>query len=149
MNSDLRDLYQEIIVDHSKRPRNFHKLDEGRSVEGFNPLCGDRLTLYIDVEDGAVKDVAFQGNGCAISTASASVMTEAIKGKPVGEVHAMFEKFHKLVTTGENGDAAEALGKLAVFAGVSEFPSRVKCATLAWHTLEAALKGDADRISTE
>lgn len=149
MNSDLRDLYQEIIVDHSKRPRNFHKLDAGRAVEGFNPLCGDRLTLYVDVDTGVVRDVAFEGSGCAISTASASVMTEVIKGKPVEEVHALFATFHKLVTTGENGAAAEDLGKLAVFAGVSEFPSRVKCATLAWHTLEAAIKGEVEKISTE
>lgn len=149
MNSDLRELYQEIIVDHSKRPRNFHKLDEGRAVEGFNPLCGDRLTVFLEVENGAVKDVAFEGSGCAISTASASVMTEAVKGRPLAEVHALFERFHKLVTTGENGAASETLGKLAVFAGVSEFPSRVKCATLPWHTLEAALAGEVDKISTE
>lgn len=149
MNSDLRDLYQEIIVDHSKRPRNFHRLEHGRSVDGFNPLCGDRLTLFLEVGDGVVRDVAFVGNGCAISTASASVMTEAIKGMPVAAVHELFTRFHRLVTTGENGAAAEELGKLAAFAGVSEFPSRVKCATLAWHTLEAAIKGDVDKVSTE
>lgn len=148
MNSDLRELYQEIIVDHSKRPRNFHKLDTGRSVEGFNPLCGDRLTVYVTIDDGKVADVAFVGSGCAISTSSASVMTESVKGKPVDEVRAMFAKFHAMVTVGEAGSAAD-LGKLAVFAGVAEFPSRVKCATLPWHTLEAALEGKEDKISTE
>lgn len=149
MNSDLRELYQEIIVDHSKRPRNFHKLEHGRSVEGFNPLCGDRLTVYLDVEGGKVKDVAFVGNGCAISTSSASVMTETVKGMDVEEARALFKRFHKLVTTGEGSDDADALGKLAVFAGVCEFPSRVKCATLPWHTLEAAFEGRDDKISTE
>ncbi len=149
MNSDLRELYQEIIVDHSKRPRNFHKLEHGRSVEGFNPLCGDRLTVYLDVEDGKVKDVAFVGNGCAISTSSASVMTETVKGMDVDKARALFKRFHTLVTTGEGSDDVDALGKLAVFAGVCEFPSRVKCATLPWHTLEAAFEGSADKISTE
>lgn len=147
MNSDLRELYQEIIVDHSKRPRNFHKLPAGRSVEGFNPLCGDRLTVYVVVEDEKIVDVGFVGNGCAISTASASVMTEAIKGKSLAEAHAMFEHFHSMVTTGAAADPG--LGKLAVFGGVAEFPSRVKCATLPWHTLEAALEGKDERISTE
>lgn len=148
MSSDLRDLYQEIIVDHSKRPRNFRALEHGRSVEGFNPLCGDRITVYLDVANDKVDDVAFQGNGCAISTASASVMTESVKGKSTAEVHALFAKFHRLITQGEGADDPE-LGKLAVFAGVSEFPSRVKCATLPWHTLEAVVKGDVEKISTE
>ena len=149
MNDDLRDLYQEIIVDHSKRPRNFHALDQGRSVEGFNPLCGDRLTLYVDLDTGVVKDVAFEGSGCAISTASASVMTEAIKGRPIDDVRALFRRFHSLVSTGEDPGDGEDLGKLAAFGGVCEFPSRVKCATLAWHTLEAALAGNAEKVSTE
>ncbi len=148
MSSDLRDLYQEIIVDHSKRPRNFRRLEHGRSVEGFNPLCGDRITVFLDTSNDHVDDVAFQGNGCAISTASASVMTEAVKGKTTEEVHALFAKFHRLVTQGEGGDDPD-LGKLAVFAGVSEFPSRVKCATLPWHTLEAVVKGDVEKVSTE
>lgn len=147
MNSELRELYQEIIVDHSKRPRNFHKIAAGRAVEGFNPLCGDRLTVYVVVDDDKIVDVGFVGNGCAISTASASVMTEAIKGKSLAEAHAMFAQFHAMVTTGATPDPA--LGKLAVFGGVAEFPSRVKCATLPWHTLEAALEGNEDRISTE
>jgi len=148
VNADLRDLYQEIIVDHSKRPRNFHRLDVGSSVEGFNPLCGDRLTVFVSIDDDKVVDAAFVGNGCAISTASASVMTEAIKGMPVAKVHELFAKFHSMVTSGDEAAAAD-VGKLAVFAGVVEFPSRVKCATLAWHTLEAALEGKADKVSTE
>lgn len=148
MNTDLQDLYQEIIVEHSKRPRNFHKLADGRSVEGFNPLCGDRLTLYVDADTDTVRDVAFEGSGCAISTASASVMTEAVKGMSTTDAKALFKRFHHLVTTGEDEDV-EALGKLAAFAGVSEFPARVKCATLAWHTLDAALQGDVDQVSTE
>jgi len=151
VSGELRDLYQEVILEHSKRPRNFRALDSRACVaEGYNPLCGDTVTVYIDFEDGVVKDVTFQGSGCAISTASASVMTEVLKGKSRDEVEQLFERFHGLVT-GAPGAASQAagLGKLAVFAGVSEFPARVKCATLAWHTLRAALEKRATPVSTE
>lgn len=148
MSPELRELYQEVIVDHSKRPRNFRRLEGARVAEGYNPLCGDKVTVYVDVQDGAVRDVAFQGSGCAISTASASVMTEALKGKSEAEVAELFERFHALATEGAQA-ATGSLGKLAVFAGVSAFPSRVKCAVLPWHTLQAALKGAATSVSTE
>jgi nitrogen fixation NifU-like protein len=147
VNPELRDLYQEVIVDHSKRPRNFRKLDGARSAEGFNPLCGDKVTVYVSLEDGVLKEVTFQGSGCAISTASASVMTEVLKGKSVADAERIFETFHSLVTKGPQPSAE--LGKLAVFAGVREFPSRVKCAVLAWHTLRAALGGEQQPVSTE
>ena len=148
--ADLRDLYQEMILDHSKSPRNFHSLPEGRRVEGFNPLCGDRVTLYLSVENGTVKDAAFEGSGCAIATASASMMTEKVKGKTVGEALALFDRFHELVTGArkESGNGSD-LGKLEVFSGVREFPIRVKCATLAWHALKAALAGEGEMVSTE
>jgi nitrogen fixation NifU-like protein len=147
---DLRELYQEIILEHSKAPRNFRQLaDANQKAEGFNPLCGDHFTVYLEVEGESIRDIAFQGSGCAISKASASMMTQAVKGRSKAEAHQLFETFHKLVTTGEaNGEKAE-LGKLAVFSGVSEFPVRVKCATLAWHTLEAALEGKQEPVSTE
>lgn len=149
MMSDLRDLYQEVILEHSKAPRNFRQLDSGQRAEGFNPLCGDRFTVFLKIENGVVTDVSFQGSGCAISKASASMMTQAVKGKNKEEAEKLFETFHKLVTTGDaNGNKAE-LGKLEVFSGVSEFPVRVKCATLAWHTLKAALEGKQDSVSTE
>lgn len=149
--SDLRELYQELIIDHSKRPRNFRVLEEAnRKLEGYNPLCGDKITLFLELEDDRVKNVSFQGSGCAISTASASVMTESVKGKTLVEAEALFEVFHNLVmgkppAMGQTPD----LGKLAVFSGVSEFPARVKCATLAWHTLHAALQGKGETVSTE
>jgi nitrogen fixation NifU-like protein len=148
--SDLRQLYQELILDHSKKPRNFRKLEgANRSAEGYNPLCGDKVTIYAQVEDGLVKDISFQGSGCAISTASASMMTAALKGKTLAEAEALFERFHRMLTGQPNAGAAE-LGKLAVFSGVSEFPVRVKCATLAWHTLQAALQSQSDVVvSTE
>jgi nitrogen fixation NifU-like protein len=149
--SDLRELYQAVILDHNKKPRNFRALPgANRSAEGYNPLCGDKVTIYLQLEDGVVRDVSFQGSGCAISTASASLMTEALKGKTVAEVEAIFEKFHGVVA-GEPGPAGETpgLGKLSVFAGVREFPTRVKCATLAWHTLHAALEGAEKTVSTE
>ena len=147
--AELRDLYQEVILEHSKAPRNFRKLADGQHAEGFNPLCGDRFTVFLKLENGIVTDVTFQGSGCAISKASASMMTQAVKGKSKEEAERLFEVFHKLVTTGEsNGDKPE-LGKLEVFSGVSEFPVRVKCATLAWHTLKAALEGKQESISTE
>jgi len=140
--SDLSDLYQEVILDHNKRPRNFRTLEGANHVaEGFNPLCGDRLHLYLRVEDGVVADVGFQGSGCAISKASASLMTDSIKGRPVADVRALFERFHTMVTTPPE-ESVEDLGKLSVLAGVREFPVRVKCASLAWHTLKAALDRD-------
>lgn len=149
--SDLRDLYQEVIFDHNRRPRNFRALpNANRRVEGFNPLCGDRLTLYLVVDEhDIIQDVSFQGTGCAISTASASLMTEAVKGKKVGEAERLFEGFHDLITK-DTGEAAEAsLGKLVVLGGVRDYPARVKCATLAWHTLHAALGNTAETVTTE
>ncbi len=150
--SDLRELYQEVILDHQRRPRNFRRLENStQQLEGFNPLCGDRITVYLKVEDGVVKDIAFQGTGCAISTASASMMTESLKGKTREEALALFHSFHNLIT----GRATESdvhggrLGKLEVFAGVREFPVRVKCASLAWHTMHGALEGQNDTVSTE
>jgi nitrogen fixation NifU-like protein len=148
--SELRDLYQAVILDHNKKPRNFGELaDANRAAHGDNPLCGDKLRVELRVEDDVVKDVAFTGNGCAISTASASLMTEAVKGRPLAEVERLFEAFHELVTGAKPGSAAEDLGKLAVFAGVREFPIRVKCATLAWHTLRAALERSGETVKTE
>ncbi len=149
MSDDLRDLYQEVILDHNRRPRNFGTLpDANRSAEGNNPLCGDRITVHLRVEDDRVQGISFQGSGCAISTASASLMTDALQGKTVAEAHELFRGFHELVTRGREGDLEE-MGKLAVFEGVREFPIRVKCATLAWHTLEAALRQQDQPISTE
>ncbi len=147
--SDLRELYQEMILDHGKSPRNFRfPPDANRSADGHNPLCGDRLTVKLVVEDGVVRDIGFQGAGCAISTASASTMTEAVKGKSNAEIDEIFSHFHDLVT-GKSNAEDEDLGKLAVFAGVAEFPMRVKCATLCWHTLRAALEGDTESVNTE
>jgi len=146
--SELRDLYQEVILEHSKKPRNYRVPDTvNHKAEGYNPLCGDHFTVYLDVKDGAIQDLGFQGAGCAISKASASMMTQMLKGKTTTEAEAVFEKFHDLVTG--RGDGGEELGKLAVFAGVSEFPLRVKCATLAWHALRAALRGEQEAVSTE
>ena len=137
--SDLSDLYQEVILDHNKRPRNFRTLDTANhSAEGFNPLCGDRLHLYVRVDDDVVTDVGFQGSGCAISKASASLMTDSIKGRSVAEVRALFERFHTMVTTPPEKEV-ENMGKLSALAGVREFPVRVKCASLAWHALRTAL----------
>lgn len=150
--ADLRELYQEVILEHSKAPRNFRELPAAnRKAEGYNPLCGDHFKVYLDVgEDGTIRDISFQGSGCAISKASASMMTQALKGKSRAEADKLFDRFHKLVTghSATNGDQPE-LGKLSVFAGVSEFPVRVKCATLAWHTLRAALEGQLEPASTE
>jgi len=148
--SELRSLYQEIILDHNKKPRNFGRMaDATRKLEGFNPLCGDHYTLYLKLEDDKIIDIAFEGAGCAISKASASVMTTLVKGKTAEEAQKMFETFHKLVT-GELTDVSfESLGKLAAFAGVSEFPARVKCASLAWHTLHSALEARTEAVSTE
>ena len=146
--SDLSDLYQEVILDHNKRPRNFHALDQpSHSAEGYNPLCGDRLHLFVKIEGDVITDVGFQGSGCAISKASASLMTDAIKGRTVDEARALFGRFHRMVTTPPDRPV-EDLGKLSVLAGVREFPVRVKCASLAWHTLKAALN-HAQKTSTE
>lgn len=148
---ELRDLYQEVIFDHNRTPRNFHKLvGANRQAEGFNPLCGDQLTVYLKVDDrGVIEDVSFEGRGCAISTASASIMTETLKGKTVQQADTLFESFHRLVT-GQGADAPAAdLGKLQVLTGVRDYPARVKCATLAWHTVQAALKNSAPTVSTE
>lgn len=146
---DLRDLYQEVILEHSKSPRNFSALaTANRKAEGYNPLCGDHFTVYLAVEDDHIRDVSFQGSGCAISKASASMMTQALKGKKTEEAERMFEEFHSIVT-GKRDASTELLGKLAVFSGVSEFPLRVKCATLAWHTMHAALQGREQSVSTE
>ena len=137
--SDLTDLYQELILDHNRRPRNFRRIDPAsHHAEGFNPLCGDKLSLTMQVDADRIADVAFQGSGCAISKASASLMTDAVKGKSVDEARALFERFHRMVTTPPDVPV-EDLGKLSVLAGVREFPVRVKCASLAWHTLKAAL----------
>jgi nitrogen fixation protein NifU and related proteins len=147
--SDLRDLYQEVIIDHGRRPRNFGALTQAsHRAEGFNPLCGDRLTLYLKMAGDVIADARFEGVGCAISTASASLMTEALKGKSTAEADALFEGFHALVT-GVAAPAAASLGKLEVLGGVREFPARVKCATLPWHTLHAALHDATKAVSTE
>ena len=146
--NDLDDLYQEVILDHNRRPRNFRALPEGRRAEGYNPLCGDRLTVYLRVDGNVIKDVSFEGSGCAISKASASLMTESIKGKTLDEARALFDRFQRMITA--SGEVASAdLGKLAVLAGVRQFPVRVKCATLAWHTLRAAAEARDDVVSTE
>jgi nitrogen fixation protein NifU and related proteins len=148
--SDLRELYQDVILEHSKAPRNYRELPTANhKAEGFNPLCGDRFTIYVTMEGDSVRDISFQGSGCAISKASASMMTQIVKGKSAAEAEKLFESFHKLVTGQERSNGDAELGKLAVFSGVSEFPARVKCATLAWHTLHAALEGKQEAISTE
>ena len=146
--SDLRDLYQEVILDHNRRPRNFRPMSEGVKAEGYNPLCGDRLTVFLKIEGDRIKDVSFQGAGCAISKASASLMTDSVKGKTLAEVSELFNRFHTMVTGAPEEPAAD-LGKLSVLAGVRQFPVRVKCASLAWHTLEAALAQSPDPVSTE
>jgi nitrogen fixation NifU-like protein len=148
--SDLSELYQEVILDHNRRPRNFRTLeDPTRTQEGYNPLCGDRLTLYVKLEGDVIRDVAFQGVGCAISKASASLMTDALKGKTVGEARALFDRFHEMVTSSLDLPAPD-LGKLSVFAGVREYPTRVKCASLPWHTLKAAVSEEGGGVvSTE
>jgi nitrogen fixation NifU-like protein len=150
--NDLRELYQEVILDHNRRPRNFGPLAAANhQAEGNNPLCGDKVSVLLDVADGRIQDIAFQGVGCAISTASASLMTEALKGQTVEEARRLFHVFHDLLTTGDvsDRDGSPELGKLAVFTGVREFPMRVKCATLPWHTLLAALSAEPLLVSTE
>lgn len=151
MNPELRELYQDVIVDHGRHPRNFGVPEDfTHRLEGFNPLCGDKLTLYLKVADDTIEDIRFDGIGCAISTASASLMTERLKGRSVDEALALFGPVHNLLVGGKSGDPqSEELGKLKILAGVSEFPTRVKCATLAWHTLKAVLSGDDESVTTE
>ena len=142
--SELSELYQQVILDHNKKPRNFQKLEgANRTAEGFNPLCGDQLTVYMLMDEGVVKDLSFVGTGCAISKASASMMTQAVKGKTREEAQVLFDEFHRMVT-GELDEAAEEnhLGRLKIFAGVRDYPARVKCASLPWHTMHAALEGE-------
>jgi nitrogen fixation NifU-like protein len=148
---ELRELYQEIILDHNKSPKNFKRLERAtHSSEGYNPLCGDKVHLDLEILDGKVEDIGFQGSGCAISKASASVMTTMIKGKSIAEIEKMFEQFKSVITSDVNDEVdCEALGKLAIFAGVREFPTRVKCASLAWHTMLSALKKEKEPVSTE
>jgi nitrogen fixation protein NifU and related proteins len=149
--SDLRELYQDLILDHTKRPRNFGRLETANcQADGYNPLCGDKVTVFLNVENDVVNDIRFQGSGCAISTASASMMTESLKGKTVPDAKTLFARFHELLTgKSDQLPDIEALGKLAVFSGVKEFPIRVKCATLAWHTMNAALSHQQQPVSTE
>jgi len=149
--SELTDLYQEVILDHNRRPRNFGPLAEAtRTANGHNPLCGDRLRLYVRLDGDRIGDISFEGSGCAISKASASLMTEAVKGRPIADAMDLFERFHQVVTTPMDQPVDDAaVGKLAALAGVREFPVRVKCASLAWHTLKAALEGTDDPVKTE
>lgn len=147
---DLKQLYQDVIVDHNRSPRNFGTLEHAdRKLEGFNPLCGDRLTLYVNMDDDTIRDIRFDGSGCAISVASASLMTEAIKGKTVKQAQQTFNDFHHLLTDEDAEPDLERFGKLAALAGVREYPSRVKCASLCWHTLHAVIDGDKAPVSTE
>lgn len=148
--SELQELYQDLILDHNKRPRNRRKLEPAdREAEGFNPLCGDRITVFLKLDGDTVTDVAFEGSGCAISTASASLMTEAVKGKKLDEARKLFSKFQQFVRGEGASENGSRLGKLAVFAGVSKFPTRVKCATLAWHTVFAAMEDKKETVTTE
>ena len=146
--SDLSDLYQEVILDHNRSPRNFRRIaGASHHAEGFNPLCGDRVTVFVQIEGDRIADVTFEGSGCAISKASASLMTDALKGSTVADARRLFERFHRMVTT-PSDQAVEELGKLSALAGVREFPVRVKCASLAWHTLKAAIDRE-EKVSTE
>lgn len=148
MNMELRELYQEIIIDHNRNPRNHHAMDDATTqANGFNPLCGDKLTVYAKLEQGLINDLSFVGCGCAISQASASLMTDALKGKTINEAHELFHQVHHMLT--QDDEAELPLTKLTVLAGVKAFPARVKCATLAWHTLEAALNKDTNTVKTE
>ncbi|MBI4308092.1 MAG: SUF system NifU family Fe-S cluster assembly protein [Chloroflexi bacterium] len=149
--TELRELYQDLVREHNSKPRNFRKLDgANHRAEGYNPLCGDRITLYLKVVDDMITDIGFQGSGCVISKASASLMTENIKGKTVAQAEEMFNAFHQMATREPGADFnAEQLGDLEVLSGVAEFPARVKCATLSWHTLRAALAGKEEAVSTE
>ncbi len=148
--SDLRDLYQEVILDHNKHPRNFGEIEGAdRHADGHNPLCGDRLAVYLNLDGDRITDVAFLGSGCAISKASASLMTDAVKGKTVAEARELFARFHAMITDAADAAAPADVGKLAVLAGVRDYPTRVKCASLAWHTLRAACDDRHERVSTE
>jgi nitrogen fixation NifU-like protein len=149
--SDLDELYQQVILDHNKSPRNFRAMENAnRKAEGFNPLCGDRVNVYVQLEDGIIKDISFQGSGCAISKASASMMTTVLKDKTEAEADELFDNVHRMLTGECHGEAdAEKIGKLVILSGVCKFPARVKCASLAWHTVHAALKGDGEPASTE
>lgn len=148
--SDLRELYQQVILDHNRNPRNYKELpNPTRKVEGYNPLCGDHYTVFVELDGDVIKDVSFTGNGCAISKSSASVMTSSVKGKRTEDAEKMFGTFHKLVTGEQAGLNEAELGRLAAFSGVSEFPARVKCATLAWHTLHSALQNEEEVVTTE
>ncbi|HKR65375.1 MAG TPA: SUF system NifU family Fe-S cluster assembly protein [Thermoanaerobaculia bacterium] len=150
MMSDLRELYQQVILDHNKNPRNYREMpDATAKVEGYNPLCGDHYTIFLKMDGPKISEVSFTGSGCAISKASASVMSSTMKGKSKDEAETLFDVFHKLVMGDASGLSAADLGRLAAFSGVSEFPARVKCATLAWHTLKNALEGKEEKISTE
>jgi nitrogen fixation protein NifU and related proteins len=144
----LDDLYQEVILDHNRRPRNFRTIEGGQRAEGFNPLCGERLTVYVRVEDGVITDASFQGSGCAISKASASMMTESVKGKTVADAEALFARFQRMITAPLDGPS-DNMGKLTALAGVRQFPIRVKCASLPWHTLQAAVDARDEMVSTE
>ena len=148
MSADLQDLYQQVILDHNRRPRNFREIEQGQKAEGYNPLCGDRLTVYLRVEDGRIRDASFVGSGCAISKASASLMTNSVKGKTIEEADALFNRFRTMITRAPE-EPVDDLGKLSVFAGVRQFPVRVKCASLAWHTLHAAMQGGDEVVKTE
>jgi nitrogen fixation NifU-like protein len=149
MMAELEELYQEVILDHNKSPRNFRVIENAdRKADGFNPLCGDHVTVYLRLRDGLIEDISFQGSGCAISKASASMMTAELKGKRESDAGELFDKVHKMLT-GDGVDGGQSLGKLTVLSGVSKFPARVKCASLAWHTMNSALKGDSEVASTE
>lgn len=148
MNAALQELYQEVILDHNRRPRNFRTIEGGRRAEGYNPLCGDRLTLYLRIGNGVIEDVSFQGSGCAISKASASLLTESVKGQTIAEADALFDRFQRMITAPPDA-SPDDLGKLAVLAGVRQFPVRVKCASLAWHTFRAAVEARDEVVSTE
>lgn len=148
--SELRDLYQQVILDHNKNPRNFHEMPEATAVvDGYNPLCGDHYTVFVKTDGETILDISFTGSGCAISKASASVMSSTLKGKSKGEADRLFDTFHRLVTGDASGLSAADLGRLAAFSGVSEFPARVKCASLPWHTLRSALEGKGEKVTTE
>ncbi len=148
--NDLKELYQEVILDHNKKPRNFHKMEEAtHHAEGYNPLCGDQIQLFLKMNGNRIEDISFQGSGCAISKASSSMMTSILKGKTIEEAEKLFEGFHQMVTGDVGAKVSENLGKLTVFSGVCEFPARVKCASLAWHTMKAALEGKVEPVKTE